>query len=61
MNLTIIYVNLGEEPAYLDLENLAPEFLHEQWSYSVEQNSTLEFTVDMYDYEGDPWLIDVDL
>ena len=61
LKLTIIYVELGTEPAYLDLDNLDPEFLHDQWNYTVEQNSTLDFTIEMYDYEGDPWLIDVDL
>ena len=54
-------MELGTEPAYLDLDNLDPEFLHDRWNYTVEQNSTLDFTIEMYDYEGDPWVIDVDL
>ena len=45
LNLTIIYVELGDEPGFLNLDNLDPEFLHDQWAYTVEQNSTIEFTL----------------
>ena len=61
LNLTIKYVELGDEPGYLNLDNLNPVFLHDQWEYEVAQNSTLEIPIDMYDYEGDPWGVKVDL
>ena len=57
----MIYVELGDEPGYLDLDNLNPTFLLDTWEYSVYQNETLNITIQMYDYEGDSWGVKVDM
>ena len=59
--LFVEYVMLDEQPNFASLFDKLPTFRSDQREWNVTQNSTLNITLEPYDFEGDPFNYKVDL